>query len=204
MKKSIRFISLLLAAILAVSLSSCGFVNISFNTNPFTRGVVDGNVYMSTFSGITFEKPDAWVFYTDEEIADLTGASLELLDSDALEKAAEGEIIDFYAADDANGNGVNLSRTKGKIYTALQPSIDATIEQTKSIYESMGWTVSVSDQTSGRLGSVDVQKVTVTVTATGLNMMQYCYFTVIGQYFVAVTCTTTTGLTALDFEAMFS
>ncbi len=201
MKKSFRFFALVLAALMLTALVSC---DTAAAAKKYSRGTVDGNVFTSTFSGLTFTKPDDWVYYTDEEIADATGTALEMFkDNEAFEKAADASLIDFYAVAES-GDNVNLSYSKGVLFTLFQPSIDKTVADTRAAYESAGITCVVGGQTDAKLGSVEMQKVTFTLTYYGVEMHQYCYFTMVGNYFMSVACTTVTGLTAADFEAMFS
>ena len=202
MKHSIRILALVLAALMIAALTACTFsVDIS---KAFSRGTQEGNVYTSTFSGITFTKPSSWTFYTDEQIADVTGTTLEMLkDNEKFTKTAEGELVDFYAVS-GNGDAATISFSKGGFLTELQASIDLSIEQIVDAYRTLNFTVDVSEQTDAKLGSVDMQKVTLMLKTTGATLQQYLYFTMVGRYVVCVTCTNASGVTDTQFEQMFS
>ena len=58
-----KIISLLLAICMVFLFVSCQ------NPTP-SRGTIDENVYKNDFLKFEFTKPDSWVYYTDEEIAD--------------------------------------------------------------------------------------------------------------------------------------
>lgn len=76
----------------------------------FSRGKVENNVYTNEFSGITFETPDDWHIYSDEEIRETMGIGLEAggssLDAD---KIAEAAVVDFAAVNMGTGENVTIT-----------------------------------------------------------------------------------------------
>lgn len=76
----------------------------------FERGTVKGNVYTNEFSGLTFETPDDWTIYSDEEIRETMGIGLEAggskLDADKL---AESAVVDFAAVNQGTGESISFT-----------------------------------------------------------------------------------------------
>ena len=198
MKKQIlRILALTVAMFTVFSLCACS------QSTPFKRGTQEGNVYKSEFLSLTFEKPEDWAFYTDAEIAEVTGRAAEVLDDEGFEKEVEGSIIDFYAAGQS-GDSVNLTFSKGTAFTDLDKSIEASIDEVKSQYASLGWTVEVGEEKDAKLGANTFKGYGIKVAADGLEMMQYMYFAKTGKYVECLACTSVSGMSQADFEAMFS
>ena len=200
MKKiTTRILSLILMVGLVFALVSCG------SAKTFTRGKTTGNTYKSDFLGLSFTKPGDWYFYSDDQIAQLLGTTTEILnDTAAFEAAAETQLIDFMAATEDGTNNVNVTFVKGSMVTQVDASIDATMDTMKKEYEHLGGTCTVSAKTERQLGKVAFTEVTMTVSAGIVKMNQFCYFCKIGNTLVNIVCTSATGTTMEDFEAMFS
>jgi hypothetical protein len=75
-----------------------------------TRGTIEGNTYTNEFGGLTFEKPESWVYATDEEIAEIMGIGADLISDPGtdFEKAMleKQSIYDMMAQDNATGSNV--------------------------------------------------------------------------------------------------
>ena len=73
----------------------------------FERGTVEGNVYTNEFCGLTFETPDDWTIYSDEQIKETMGVGLEAggssLDADKL---VESAVCDFAAVNQGIGESI--------------------------------------------------------------------------------------------------
>ena len=59
-------------------------------TNVFRGGVSD-NSYSSAFNGVTFTADETWTFYTDEEIASLTGLSADAIANENFQSTIDTE-----------------------------------------------------------------------------------------------------------------
>lgn len=200
MKKTCtRILTFALVVILLFSLLSCGA-----KAPAFSRGTIDGDVYTSEFAGLTFTKPADWIYLTDEQIAEVMGVASEVMGNDTLEETSEGSVIDLYAASQTSGDNVNITFSKGNAFTNLNVSIAASLELIKQQYESVGFTCTISDPTDAKLGSVSCKVATATVNVNGISMTQYCYFAMFGRYVTSIICTSVSGATQADFEAMFS
>jgi hypothetical protein len=105
-KKAVLFVFCLLfaSAVLAGCYSTADITEVT----PM-RGSIEGNTYTSEFGDLKFEKPDDWVFETDEEIEETIGAIM-----------ADGNGIDMIAYNKAMGSGVMV------MYQDLELNIDDT------------------------------------------------------------------------------
>lgn len=122
-----RYISLLLAAVMALTMTACGGRSdtdtediggtvrpgVTENTGTgtvqpgtddetqdgFEPGSVSGGVYANEFAGIGCKLDDSWVFYTQEQMAELNGVLTEGTDSEDVKAmlADSPSIFDMYA-----------------------------------------------------------------------------------------------------------
>ena len=109
MKKFSRFAALLLALLLAMSLAACGKKTDGGDPDPaptkeFSAGKVDGSTYTNEYFGfsVTLSEDSGWTYFTDEQIAQVTGQTAELFDSDHITEAYDsGKVImEMYAMRD--------------------------------------------------------------------------------------------------------
>ncbi len=76
----------------------------------FSRGKVEGNVYTNEFSGLTFETPEDWTIYSDEEIKATMGIGLEAGGSSLdVDKIAASAVVDFAAVNTGTGESVTIT-----------------------------------------------------------------------------------------------
>ena len=122
-----RYISLLLAAVMALTMTACGGGSgtdtediggtvqpgVTENTGTgtvqpgtddeaqdgFEPGSVSGGMYANEFAGIGCKLDDSWVFYTQEQMAELNGVLTEGTDSEDVKAmlADSPSIFDMYA-----------------------------------------------------------------------------------------------------------
>lgn len=75
----------------------------------FSRGTVENNVYTNDFCGLTFEVPDGWDVYTDEEVMETMNIGLEVggskITSDAF---AQKTVYDCVVGDRRNGEYIMI------------------------------------------------------------------------------------------------
>lgn len=163
MKKIIAF---LLAMLMLLSLASCSEeakTETGENENSeagteeslpeerftYIRGTVDGNVYSNEYTGISFEAPEGWVYFSDEEIAEIMGVSMDYIFDGVDEKALEeiGIIYDMYCVDYATGNCITVNSEN--MILVHEGAIDETYYLTLA-------SVQVAEQLSG--GNVKIIK----------------------------------------------
>lgn len=111
----------------AAALTGCsGFAKL-------TRGTIEGNTYTSEYGGLTFEKPDSWVYASDEEIAEIMGVGADLISDSGTEfskKMLEKQsVYDMMAQDKTTGSNVivyyeNLALVVGGTKTTEEEYIE--------------------------------------------------------------------------------
>lgn len=85
------------------------------SAKPFSRGVITGNAYVSSYLGLRFTAPEDWSYATDEELSELMGISMDIIGEDvygdnkeqAEELAKQAVIYDMIAAA-PNGSNVQI------------------------------------------------------------------------------------------------
>lgn len=202
MKKSVTAV---LAAILTLaSLCSCSVFTNTKAVKP-SRGTVDGNVYHSDYSKITLTVPENWYFYTDDEISQLVGATVDIMKLDnAKAEAISKAAMDFFVADPETGDNISLTYEKVSPLVSQSTYIDAFTRNSESSYVSAGGSASYKEDGTVTLSAKTYQRITGDLTLSGMDMKQYVYVRKIGDYFLAVVFTVVSGTTAEQVEAMFS
>lgn len=172
-----------------------------------TRGTIDGNVYTNDYMGFSINKPDNWVFYSDEEIATLLSFSLELFTTNDFEKILEDNMIlyDMMVYDPVTLSNVsvayeNLAKTVGFSITEDQYIEALKIQMTT--HATMDVTFS-DDIETVKIGNQEYKRVLCTTVVEGVTMTQAYYLAVVDKYMSLVTVTLTDGCELADVEAMF-
>ena len=212
MKKLLAFV---LCVVLTLSLCACNLSSVvdsviddvTENSNPIVRGVITDNVYASTFTGLTFTKPESWVFATDEEIASALGLASSMFNADFAEIAeSSGSLYDMMVSDSLTGTNINL----GYENLALSNSTNVTEEQYIEALEQQlkgvsSMVVEFEDEiTTVKLSGQDYVRVVANVTASGIEMSQVYYLRKIDKFMNFVIVTLVSGYEISDIEAMFS
>ena len=89
MKQMKRAAGLLLALVLVLSMVACGKKDGDGGDSQsgFQRGTIENGIYTNTFAGIGCQLSDDWTYYTDEQLAELSGVVAE--SSEEMQKAME-------------------------------------------------------------------------------------------------------------------
>ena len=89
MKQMKRAAGLLLALVLVLSMAACGKKDGDGGDSQsgFQRGTIENGIYTNTFVGIGCQLSDDWTYYTDEQLAELSGVVAE--SSEEMQKAME-------------------------------------------------------------------------------------------------------------------
>lgn len=195
-----KVLSLLMLVVVLVTAVSC-------SAKEITRGTVDGNVYKSDFTGITFTKPDSWTFSSDEEIAEVMEvAADELLDENYADTVADlTTVFDMMAVDASTGTNVNityenLAKTGNEKLTADE-YLDLTVEQLTS---QTAMSTSLTKEDKATLCGEEYIRATFTTSYSGVSMTQVYYLRKIDNYMVNIVVTLVGNTTIADVEAMFS
>lgn len=205
-----RTISLILAAFMlatVLALASCGTTD---SAKKYERGTVDGNVYRSDYLDITFTKPDAWRYSTDEEIAAAMGMAVDVLkDGEKFINSDTASSIEFQAVDISTGCNVVLTVEKQSALGAAVNSIDDMVAAFKKMLveqvEGSSMSVNLSDTVSEeKIGENTYQCLEATVSLNGVSMRQVYLMRKVDRYLVSICITLLGDATVESIEAMFS
>ncbi len=194
-----KLLALVLTACMLLCLASCGAEKVQ-------RGTIDGNVYKSEFSGITFTKPDSWVFASDEEIAETMNIGADMLDKNNFEKAVAeaATTFDMMVTDPATNSNVNISYENLEVTNnedkTLEEYIDVALEQFKAqdiIEYEIGETEKVT------LCGETYSRIITTASYNGVEMTQVYYMRKIDNIIVNV-IVTAVNTELSEIESMFS
>ena len=95
-----KLVVLALLLVMVFSLTGCGEEVV------ITRGVIDGTVYTSETIGISFEAPEDWKYYSDEEIAQVQSLSGEAFDIENID--SEELLYDMMCVNASTGESINI------------------------------------------------------------------------------------------------
>ena len=172
-----------------------------------SRGTIEGDVYTSEFAGITFTKPESWVYSTDEEIAQVMNVGAELLDRSEFEqKAAElTTIYDMMVKDVLWGNNVSVAFENLQLSQASNITVDQYIETVKTlmVQQASVMNYEFGDTAEVKLGEQTYSRLPATGSYSGISFDQYMYLRKEGVYMIVITISVFDGTAVSEFEAMF-
>ena len=177
MKITKRISALLLGLLLAMSLAACG---------------EDDTPKKEFSAGVTATLDESWTFFTSDEIAQLTGQVVDLLDNEAVAEAyASGKsVVEMYAMRDDNAT-LNLTvENLGEEYGAQlteEDYADVSLDILPDQLTAAGYTdVSVSKTTLTFAGA-EHYAVTVSASIQGMPLQEMLACVKVGDYVAVVT-----------------
>lgn len=171
-----------------------------------SRGTINGNVYTSDYSGLTFTKPDTWVYLTDEELAEAMDIGMESLDQNAFADAVVQmvSVYDMMAGDNETGTNINIA------YENLAVSNGGTMtekEYLEALSKQLGDNATMNaefiEDTTVTLCGNEYLRAIYHVDYSGYEMTMVYYLRSIDTYMNLVVVAVTDGYTIEDIEAMF-
>lgn len=172
-----------------------------------SRGEINGNVYYSEYSDLTFTKPDSWVYLSDEEIAAMMNVGAELLDYNEFTKTAAEmlSVFDMGVKDLATNTNINISyenlTMSGSTAITEDGYLDA-VESQLAAVEAMD--ITVNGRSTVRLAGKEYGKMDCTTKYGNVEMKQVYYVRKIGSYMLAMVVTIPDGYTVSEIEDMIS
>ena len=201
-----KIFALLLVLGLSVSLAGCNAKEVI--NKSLSRGVVDGNVYTSEYIGLTFTKPDTWVYATDEQMNELMGASAELMGQTDYEAAVSDllSIYDMQVTDPATNNNINIVYENLKLNGNESMTEEQYIEFVKQNLGSIAeLTYSFGEIENATLGGVEFKKILCDVDYSGIiSMKQVMYIKNIDGFMCGITVTIADGTDPSVIEGYFA
>lgn len=221
-----KFVAILLGTLFVFSLFSC-----ADNTNPdntettlsdedesttdssmtlaegISKGTINGNTFTNSTTGISFTKPDSWVFSTEDEIASMMNIGTSQLDRDIFKKALSemSTVYDMVAIDPDTSASVtiayeNIAFSEKDISTE-ERYLEAVKEQLLST--SMEFTFDDKIGTE-QLNSCTYKKLEATNTTSGYSIKQTIYARLIGDYMCTIVISNIGKNQLTKIEAMFT
>ena len=197
-----KIISLTLAIVILILASGCS------PDFQMTRGKIEGNVYLNETLFFKFNKPDSWVYSTDEEIAAAINVGI-----DALSKDFKGTVdanlttYDMMAVDSVTRANLsvgyeNLEKSMASNITVEQ-YINAMKEQSKQL---TGITIFFPDNyDAAKLGKDYFTKLVCTTVMRGVEITQVYYLRKVDKYMATIIVTLPKdSYTIRELEEMFT
>ncbi len=218
-----KIIAVLLAALFALSLVSCGSGDVpdasqddvgettteTAEAVKVSRGVITGDVYVNEFAGFTFTKPADWIYFTDEEIVNAMDGAQKENDRNFIQEALveKASIYDMIAQSHTGGNVVvcyeNTMLTAFRKLTADE-YLDELKQKIVNESSDRHTVVSFEDIEDVFFGITEYKKITANVISNGVEMKQAWYIRAVGGYIVGIVITAGSDLEIANIEAMFS
>ena len=180
--KSKICLALLVAALLLSALTACAASSPQSLADSPMRGSWDENVFTSEHLGLSFTKPILWNVASDEEIAEIMGLGLEMLememDVDAFMEVADVLVFhDMVAANPLTGASVQIIFER-LVFPANRLSAPEYIERASQTLVEMGMDVNLDFPGTTRIGDYDWYSYESILEVHGTNIY--------GRYFVSV------------------
>lgn len=208
-----KWIALLLALVMVLSLAACGDDKESSaggdigNPNAPIEGALSGSSYVNEFFGFRVDFDADWSVFDAETTAQLMGTSLESLDL-GITLEQSGMITPFYATTDDGLTTINLviedmTKTSGSSLSESAYAKAGSINL-KTTLESMGCTdVTVKTGTVDFAGSSHVC-LSTSASVYGLDMYQTQVVLKSGKYMAVITVGTYFENTTEDLLDLFT
>ena len=234
-----RYISLLLAAVMALTMTACGGRSdtdtegiggtvrpgVTENTGTgtvqpgtddetqdgFEPGSVSGGVYANEFAGIGCKLDDSWVFYTQEQMAELNGVLTEGTDSEDVKAmlADSPSIFDMYAVSTdglmtMNVVFQNMGLLLGTTMSA-QEYAELHVTQIPDAMEAYGFEDVTASVTTAELAGEERPAIALTATIQDIPVYELIVCLRQGNYIYCVTlCSYTEDVTAQMAELFYA
>lgn len=172
-----------------------------------SRGTVEGNVYKSDFSGITFTKPDDWKFHTDEEIAANMNISAEMLGQDKFSEAiaSAASMMDMQSSNPLTGDNISIIYENLALSGNQNITLAEYLEVTKSQFAALeGFNYEFQNDFTKTLGNHEYRGAIHEANYNGVKLTQSSYFRKEGDYMVVITITLTSLDSFEEIEKMIS
>ena len=200
-----KFLVLVIVICMAFTAVACGS---KVPTADEVKGSNNGSVYKNDYVGLKFTVKDAWSFMTDEEIAEVFGATAQLLEDAGNEVQDNVSFYDMMAMDENTGNNVNVMiQVVGNAGNVdFDEILDASEAEILQMGASIGATYTFSDHTTVKLSGIEFHALSATgeMPDFGISYKQGCYIAVVDGAFVNITITSYDGTPISDIEAMFN
>ncbi|MBQ9743397.1 MAG: hypothetical protein IJV88_07080 [Ruminococcus sp.] len=169
-----------------------------------TKGVLAGDVYSSSFTGLEFTKPGDWTFATDEELAGIYGFAVEDLSEENFSRTLDetASVYDMQAFSPDGILNINIGYENTKITNGAPITADEYIDVFTDAYINLMGAEALEEK-SVTLSGYEYLRCSYKLESMEPVMYQHCYCRSIGDYVNFVVCTSDSD-SPEEFEAMFS
>lgn len=192
---------IVLVLVMALSLCSCKETDIGEIVNKeISHGTIDGNVYTSDYLGITFNAPDGWKYATDEELAAMVDAALDITDYNSLLYELQ-VVYDMMAVDPLTNSNVIINFENLSVTGNENMTVDEYVEITKNSLNAVEvFTYTFGGEEKITFGGKEYTKVSAVCEYNGVVMKQVYYVTKIDNYiaYIIVTVTDSTPVETIE------
>ncbi len=161
----------------------------------FDTGVVVGGTYSNEFLGINLTLDNSWVFFSEQQMAELNGITADLIEDEDIKAMMEnsGVVYDLYATSATTGAGINVViENLGLIYGSVLSEdsyAEASMDTLKTALESAGMTNVSCEKLSVEFCGKDHAAIGVAATnPAGYNMYEIIVCYKVGSYMACITC----------------
>ncbi len=176
----------------------------------FDTGYVIGGTYSNEFLGINLTLDDNWVFFSDEQIAELNGATADLIGDEDIKEMLEtsGVIYDLYATTLDTECTISIAiENLGLLYGAVlseEAYVDAAIGNLGLALESAGMLNVVCEKSSVEFCGKEHAAIDVSaVNLYGIELYETIVCYKVGSYMACVTVVATDKETSLGLLDLF-
>lgn len=159
----------------------------------FERGDRGAENYRNDSVGIDFKLPAGWIFYTDEQLAQLTNMSAELYkDKDILSKVDVVSLYEFMAVDLSTNSNIIMMTEKTALPVTAEQYLTALRLQIASQYQEGLFNV---DEKTSKVDIAGSEWTYITAVAqnSGITMNQYYLVRPMGSVVIAILITDVSG-----------
>ena len=158
-----RIFAILLALCMVFTLAACGSPSNGGGANKpdesQLKGKAENGVYENAYLNLSIALPENWIFYDEEQMAQVNGMTAELFGegnvADAIDKS--GQFMDMMMGN-AQGSSVNLLIRKMETALALftdEQIFDNVKDEMKKQFEDVGFTVEKIETITMKVGGED-------------------------------------------------
>ena len=190
----------------AVMLSLCGCAVSKLPTYDELKGSCSGDTYENEYLGLKLTKPSDWTFMSDDEIAEMTGVTADLLEEGGVELEMGEEYYDMFLTDPETGNNIScilkIVGNTGEVDYA--GALDEIEESIKSFGEAIGMSYTFTGHDVVELCGIEFHKFGASAVYEGMNFEQAGYVAVEKGVLINVNVTVMDGTPVADIESMFT
>ncbi len=161
----------------------------------FDTGVVVGGTYTNEFLGINLTLDNNWVFFSEQQMAELNGLTADLIGDEDIKAMMEssGVVYDLYATSAATGAGINIViEDLGLVYGTVlseEAYAEASMGTLQTALESAGLTNVSCEKISVELCGEEHAAIGVSATnLAGYDMYEIIVCYKLGSYMACITC----------------